>query len=43
MPVGNTLGVNTYLGQSITFNNPQMLNEYGLRWNFDVQQQLTKT
>ena len=42
MPVGNTLGINTYLGQSITFNNPQMLNEYGLRWNFDVQQQLTK-
>jgi hypothetical protein len=42
MPVGNTLGVNTYLGQSITFNNPKMLNEYGLRWNFDVQQQLSK-
>jgi len=41
-PVGNTLGINTYLGQSITFNNTQMQNEYGLRWNFDVQQQLTK-
>ena len=40
-PVGNSLGINTYLGQSITFNNPQMLNEYGMRWNFDVQQQLT--
>jgi hypothetical protein len=40
-PVGSSLGINTYLGQSITFNNPNMQNEYGLRWNFDVQQQLS--
>jgi hypothetical protein len=40
-PVGNSMGINTYLGQSITFNNPNMQNEYGLRWNFDVQHQLS--
>jgi hypothetical protein len=40
-PVGNSLGVNTYLGQSITFNNPLLQNQYSLRWDFDVQQQLT--
>jgi len=40
-PVGNSLGINTYLGQSITFNNPLLQNQYGVRWNFDVQQQLS--
>jgi hypothetical protein len=40
-PVGNSLGINTYLGQSLTVNNPLLANQYGLRWNFDVQQQLT--
>ncbi len=41
-PVGNSLGVNTYLGQSVTFNNTRMQPEYGLRWNLDLQQQLTQ-
>jgi hypothetical protein len=40
-PVGNSLGINTSLGQSITYNNPNMLNQYGIRWNFDVQRQLS--
>ncbi|HWB82903.1 MAG TPA: carboxypeptidase regulatory-like domain-containing protein [Bryobacteraceae bacterium] len=41
-PVGSALGVNTYLGQSITYYNPEFENQYSLRWNFDIQQQLTK-
>jgi hypothetical protein len=40
-PVGKLQGVNTYLGQSITFNNPNLLNQYGVRWNFDIQYQLS--
>ena len=40
-PAGSAAGVNTYLGNSITFYNPQMANQYSLRWTFDVQQQLT--
>jgi hypothetical protein len=40
-PVGSSLGVDTYLGQSVTFNNPQLQNQYGIRWNFDVQYQLS--
>ncbi|HMD70480.1 MAG TPA: carboxypeptidase regulatory-like domain-containing protein [Bryobacteraceae bacterium] len=40
-PVGNAQGINTYLGQSITFSNPHLLNQYGIRWNLDVQRQLT--
>jgi hypothetical protein len=39
-PTAGSLGVNTYLGQSITFYNPQLANEYSLRWTFDIQQQL---
>jgi len=39
-PVGAAAGVNTYLGQSITYYNPDMANQYSLRWTFDVQQQL---
>ncbi|MCX6626754.1 MAG: carboxypeptidase-like regulatory domain-containing protein [Candidatus Solibacter sp.] len=41
-PVGAALGVNTNLGQSVTFLNPQLGRQYSLRWTFDVQQQLTK-
>jgi len=40
-PVGSSQGINTYLGQSITFNNTHFLNQYGLRWNLDVQRQLS--
>jgi len=29
-PVGSSQGINTYLGQSITFNNTHFLNQYGL-------------
>jgi hypothetical protein len=42
LPTAGTLGVNTYLGQSITYYNPNLANQYGLRWTFDIQQQLPK-
>ena len=41
-PVGSSLGVNTYLGQSVSFYNPNYQNQYSMRWNFDVQQQIAK-
>ena len=40
-PLGASQGVNTYLGQSFTFYNPNLQNEYSLRWDFDIQQQLS--
>ncbi len=39
-PVGSSLGVNTFLGNSVTFYNPNLQNQYSLRWTFDIQQQL---
>jgi len=39
-PPGAAAGVNTYLGQSITFYNPNLQNQYSLRWTLDIQQQL---
>jgi hypothetical protein len=39
-PVGAAQGVNTFLGQSITYYNPELQNQYSLRWTFDIQQQL---
>jgi hypothetical protein len=39
-PVGSSLGVNTFLGNSVTFYNTNLQNQYSLRWTFDVQQQL---
>ncbi|MDP9171860.1 MAG: TonB-dependent receptor, partial [Acidobacteriota bacterium] len=39
-PLGSAQGVNTQLGQSITYYNPNLQNQYSFRWTFDVQQQL---
>jgi len=39
-PVGSSLGVNTFLGNSVTFYNSNLQNQYSLRWTLDVQQQL---
>lgn len=39
---GNSNGVNTSLGQSVSFYNPNLLNEYSLRWDLDIQHQLGK-
>ncbi len=41
-PTGSSLGVNTYLGQSVTVFYPHWKPQYGLRWNFDIQHQLTR-
>ncbi len=41
-PPGSSQGLNTNLGQSITFLNPNLARQYSLRWTFDLQQQLTK-
>jgi hypothetical protein len=39
-PTGNSLGLATFLGQSVTFYNPNPLNPYSVRWNFDIQRAL---
>ncbi|HEY1753884.1 MAG TPA: carboxypeptidase-like regulatory domain-containing protein [Bryobacteraceae bacterium] len=41
-PVGSSEGLSTFLGQTVSFLNPDMKNPYSLRWNFGVQQSLTK-
>jgi hypothetical protein len=40
-PLGGAQGVNTYLGQSFSTYNPELENQYSLRWTFDIQQQLS--
>jgi hypothetical protein len=39
-PSGSAKGAGTFLGQAITFFNPNLSNPYSLRWNFGVQRQL---
>jgi hypothetical protein len=41
-PVGSANGVNSNLGNSISFFTPNITNPYSVRWNFDVQHQLGK-
>jgi len=41
-PTGSSLGVNTYLGQSVTVFSPHLEPQYSLRWDFDVQHQISK-
>jgi hypothetical protein len=41
-PPGASQGVNTNLGQSITYLNPDLARQYSIRWSFDVQQEITK-
>jgi hypothetical protein len=41
-PSGSSLGVNTYLGQSITVRPSKVQVPYSERWNLDVQYQLSK-
>lgn len=40
-PVGSSQGLATFLGQTISFLNPDMRDPYSIRWNFGVQQQLS--
>jgi hypothetical protein len=39
-PSGSSKGASTFLGNSITFFNPNSRNPYTLRWEFSVQRQL---
>lgn len=39
-PVGSSLGIQTFLGQSVSFLAPQQKNPYAVRWNFGIQHQL---
>ena len=41
-PPGAAQGINTNLGQSITYLNPDLGRQYSLRWTFDIQHQITK-
>jgi hypothetical protein len=40
-PAGSSLGLGTFLGQSVTFFNPHVHNPYSIRWNFGIQRQLS--
>ena len=41
-PVGAALGVNSNLGNAVSFYTSNITNPYSIRWSFDVQQQLGK-
>jgi hypothetical protein len=41
-PSGATLGVNTYLGNSISFYYPHFRDPYSIRWSFDIQHSFWK-
>jgi hypothetical protein len=41
LPTGSSLGVNTYLGQSISIRAPKLKGPYNERWNLDVQYALS--
>ena len=40
LPPGNSLGLATNLGQSVSFYPHKLLNDYAERWDLDLQQQL---
>lgn len=40
-PAGSSLGLQTFLGQTITFLDPQMKDPYSLRWNVGIQHTLS--
>jgi Carboxypeptidase regulatory-like domain len=40
-PPGSSLGLASFLGQSVSFLAPQQKNPYALRWNFGIQRQLS--
>jgi hypothetical protein len=39
-PVGNSLGVNTFLGQSVSYVQPNTFQPRTVRWNFNIQREL---
>ena len=40
-PAGSSLGMKTFLGQTVSFLNPEMKSPYSLRWNFGFQHTLS--
>jgi len=40
-PVGSSLGLATFAGQTVNFLNPQMHDPYSVRWNFGFEHSLT--
>lgn len=38
-PTGNSLGLQTFLGQSVTFQPPNPKTPYNMRWSFGIQRQ----
>jgi len=40
-PVGAANGLGTFMGQTISFLNPEMQNPYSLRWTFGIQHSFT--
>jgi hypothetical protein len=39
-PTGAAAGLGTFLGQGVTFFNPNPKNPYSMRWNIDIQRQI---
>jgi hypothetical protein len=39
-PTGSSLGLATYLGNSVAFETPGQKNPYSVRWNLDLQREL---
>ncbi len=39
-PTGNSLGLSTNLGQTVSFFPNKLLNDYAIRWTADIQQNL---
>jgi hypothetical protein len=40
-PVGSSLGLGTFLGQTVSFLNPNMKDPYSIRWNLGVQHEIS--
>lgn len=40
-PAGSSLGLGTFLGQTVSFFNPSMQEPYSIRWNLGVQHSIT--
>ncbi len=41
-PVGSTLGINTFLGQNVTFYNPAVEQPYSIRYSLSAQRELSR-
>ncbi len=41
-PTGSSLGVNTYLGNSVSYYYPNFKDPYSIRWSFDIQHSFGK-